>query len=96
MLEKLSVDSSAQVLQLEWTDGSVNNLSAKILRAQARDAASVRQRYDNKEIYIQPDLAITAMEQVGTTGVNIHFSDGHARAIFPFPYLRELSEQFDK
>jgi DUF971 family protein len=35
------------------------------------------------------------LEPVGGFGVNIHFSDGHDRGIYPFVYLKELSERFD-
>lgn len=35
------------------------------------------------------------MLPVGGYGVNLWFSDGHDKAIFPFIYLRELSEARD-
>lgn len=62
----------------------------------AKDAASVRELYDNNMIRVDPTITITAMEMVGSTGINIQFSDGHDRAIYPIPYLKELCAAHDK
>jgi DUF971 family protein len=80
---------------MRWLDGPSSELSAQILRQEARDAASVRARYDHGHFAVAEDLQITALEPVGGFGVNIHFSDGHDRGIYPFVYLKELSERFD-
>jgi len=95
MLDTLKVLDDCTQLGLVWEDGSQTKVSAHALRANAKDAASIRQVYDYKQIKVQADIRITAMEMVGLTGVNIHFSDGHDRAIYPIPYLKELSDRFD-
>lgn len=46
------------------------------------------------EVPVAPDIAITALSQVGNVGINVHFSGVHDRAIYPFAYLEELSERF--
>jgi prepilin-type processing-associated H-X9-DG protein len=38
-------------------------------------------------------LIIEAVNAIGTYGVNIAFSDGHARGIYPWPYLAALAER---
>ncbi len=95
MLESLQVSDDLTRLEMTWTDGSANVLPAQVLRQEARDAASVRARFDHGSFAVAQDLQIMALNQVGPAGVNIHFSDGHDRAIYPFVYLRELSERFD-
>lgn len=96
MIESLTASEDAQRLMVNWESGEVTELSAADLRREARDAWSIRERLDNGEVTVLPGLRITGLYQVGANGVNVHFSDGHDRAIYPFPYLRELSDRFDK
>lgn len=95
MLDSLQVSDDLTSLKLSWLDGQASELTAQILRQEARDAASVRARHDHGSFAAAADLQITALEAVGTFGVNIHFSDGHDRGIYPFVYLKELSDRFD-
>lgn len=95
MIEDMTASLDARHLMVHWTDGDTSILSAELLRKEARDAWSQRQRMDHGDIAVAPGLQITGLFPVGSFGVNVHFSDGHDRAIYPFPYLRELSEQRD-
>lgn len=95
MLDSLQVSDDLVRLKIRWLDGGSSELTAQTLRQEARDAASVRARHGNGPFAAAADLQITALEQVGAFGVNIHFSDGHDRGIYPFVYLKELSERFD-
>lgn len=95
MIDSLTASDDAQHLIVAWQDGGTSTLSAAELRRQARDAWSIRQRMDHGEIAVAPGLRITAMHAVGAYGVNVQFSDGHDRAIYPFQYLRELSGRTD-
>ena len=95
MIDILTASDDAQYLTVAWEDGGTSTLSAAELRRQARDAWSIRQRMDHGEIAVAPGLRITALHAVGAYGVNVHFSDGHDRAIYPFQFLRELSERTD-
>jgi len=95
MLDSFTVTDDCTALDLRWDDGSEAKLSAATLRKNARDAASIRQLYDNDEIFVEPGLKIEGTAMVGRMGVNIAFSDGHDRAIYPFPYLRDLCGRDD-
>ena len=95
MIDRLTASDDARQLRVTWTSGAVSELSAETLRREARDAKSVRERYDTGTVAVAPGIWITDLVQVGAHGVNVQFSDGHDRAIYPFPYLRELSERFD-
>ena len=94
MIDTLSATPDARNLTVLWDSGETSELPADVLRREARDAYSRREIIDHGEIRIAPDLTITGLFQVGREGVNVHFSDGHERAIYPFPYLRELSDRF--
>lgn len=96
MIDQLIASDDATKLSIHWVDGDVSELTAATLRREARDAWSTRERIDFGEVSVAPGLTITGLAQVGPEGVNIHFSDGHDRAIFPFVYLRELCTTFDK
>lgn len=96
MLDTLKVMDDCTQLDLLWENGTQNRLSAAALRGNARDAASIRELHDNNKIKVDPAIKITAMEMVGSTGINIKFSDGHDRAIYPIPYLKDLCDAHDK
>ncbi|MCA0869441.1 DUF971 domain-containing protein [Seohaeicola saemankumensis] len=96
MIHSLCATEDARRLTVNWDSGDQSQLSAETLRREARDAWTTRQRIDFGEVSVSPGLTITGIYQIGRGGVNVHFSDGHDRAIYPFEYLRELSDRFDK
>ncbi len=95
MITELAATETCEELRVTWESGGVTNLPAALLRQEAKDAWSIRERLDHGEVQVLPGLRITGIYQVGAAGVNLHFSDGHEKAIYPFTYLRELSDQFD-
>lgn len=95
MIDNLTTSEDAQMLHIAWTSGGESSLPASILRRKARDAWTRREEIDFGTVRVDPGIRITALQQVGMGGVNVHFSDGHDKAIYPFEYLRELSDGFD-
>lgn len=79
-------------LDVIWEDGSASRLPAATLRAHSRSAETVRAGIDGLPPALPDGLAITAVEPVGAYAVNLAFSDGHDRGIFPWPYLRALAD----
>ena len=90
--ERIEVSEDCAALRIQWPGGRAEEIPASVLRAQARDAASVRARIDHGGVTVAEGLTITGVEAVGAMGVNLHFSDGHDRAIYPWPYLREIAD----
>ena len=76
-------------------NGQEAPLSAGFLRANAMDAVSRRQRIDQGSVTVCPDISIISVRPVGHTGLNIAFSDGHDRSIYPYPYLQSLAQSVD-
>ena len=95
MIDSLAATPDAQSLKIFWTEGRETVLSAHLLRREAKDAWTIREKIDFGEVAVADGISITALHQVGAAGVNVHFSDGHDKAIYPFVYLRELSDRFD-
>ena len=95
MIESIAVVADASKLLIKKSGGFNATLSAIALRKAARDAISLRERIDHGEIKVAANITITGLEHVGSTGINIKFSDGHDRAIYPMSYLDELLQSID-
>ena len=90
MIDSFATSDDCQHLTVTWKSGEETAFPAAYLRQEAKDAWSIRERIDHGEVAVQPGILITGLARVGN-GINVHFSDGHDKAIYPFPYLRELS-----
>ncbi len=87
---QVAISSSLGFLELRTADGHEVQLSAGELRAACKCAHCVRARIDNRFPVRFDAIAITAIVPVGDYAINIAFSDGHARGIYPWSYLMEL------
>lgn len=89
---EIRVSADRASLEVDWEDGRTHRLSARWLRANCRSARTQRQRLEGQATPPPEDLAIADVQPVGVYAVNIVFSDGHDRGIYPWTYLRELAE----
>ncbi|MEE2932087.1 MAG: gamma-butyrobetaine hydroxylase-like domain-containing protein [Pseudomonadota bacterium] len=85
---KLSRDKSKIIIS--WPDGDKVELSALLLRQRCNSASSKRSRIDGAEELKTEHLTIAEIRSVGLYAINLVFSDGHDRGIYPWSYLREL------
>lgn len=74
-------------------DGRRRALDAALLWAECPSAKGRVRREQGRHKAPPGDLAITAVRGVGSYGVNVAFSDGHDRGIYPWSYLGQLSEK---
>jgi DUF971 family protein len=65
---------------------------AETLRLSCKCAHCTRARIDGRFPEAFPGIAITGIGDLGY-GLNISFSDGHNRGIYPKPYLLSLAGQ---
>jgi DUF971 family protein len=79
-------------LEIEWDDGAMQRLRAPILRANCRSSSAIRQSLAGRAAAEPSDLRITRIEPVGSYAVNLAFSDGEERGIYPWSLLRSLGE----
>jgi DUF971 family protein len=79
-------------LHLVWRNGEKAEVSAARLRASCRCAWCTRARIEGAFSASLDDVAIDQLAPVGEYAINIVFSDGHARGIFPWTHLREIAQ----
>jgi DUF971 family protein len=68
-------------------------LAATRLRAACRCAQCVRARLDDILPRSFDGIVIEQVSPIGSYGINIGFSDGHARGIYPWAYLSQLLKE---
>jgi DUF971 family protein len=84
---RCSIDAGR--LRIEWADRSIE-LDGGLLRARCRCAECRSLHLQEIRITAAPDTTIRAALPMGY-GVQLRFSDGHDRGIFPWAYLAELA-----
>lgn len=80
------------VLRVRWSDGLQADLTHALLRCRCRCAACTQALRSGTPVEADAELRIAAIAPIGERGLNFVFSDGHGRGIYPWAYLRELSE----
>jgi DUF971 family protein len=73
--------------------GTPQSLAARRLRAACRCAQCVRARVDGVFPPSFDGVAIERVSPIGSYGINIGFSDGHTRGIYPWAYLSQLLKE---
>jgi prepilin-type processing-associated H-X9-DG protein len=79
-------------LRATWPDAEETEIGAGRLRAACRCAWCTRARIDGKFPEAFDGIAIDRLEPVGEYAINVAFSDGHARGIYPWTYLRTIAQ----
>ncbi len=85
---ELSIDLSELVVR--WSRNHEVSFSAERLRSACKCAHCTRARIDDRFPERFPGIAIVGVTDLGY-GVNIAFSDGHWRGIYPRSYLMDLA-----
>jgi DUF971 family protein len=84
-------NQSAQgLLAVHWPDGRVAAFTHAQLRAACPCSECRARRRAGESIAPDEQVRITGIEPVGAYALNLAFSDGHRRGIFPFQMLTEL------
>lgn len=81
-----------RTLALLLDDGRRRSIDAALLWVECPSAAGRVRRLRGRPT-AAPDLSIVALAEIGRYGVNIAFSDGHDRGIYPWSYLAALAER---
>lgn len=88
---EIRLRKASHLMEFEWADGRVTQVSAQALRDACRCAECQSQRRGDGDAGITAEVEICNVEPCGAGAVRLHFSDGHARGIYPFAYMRELA-----
>lgn len=94
---QIRLTQQATLLEIDWEDGTTTRFSAAALRVACSctlcRSTAAKAGHADQPAKPSPDLRITLIEPMGPNSINLQFSDGHTRGIFPFPYLRSLSAE---
>ena len=88
--ESIIVSKGGAKLVISDREGVTQAIDADRLRLACRCAHCTRARIDGKFPERFDGVTITAVDSMGHYGVNVTFSDGHARGIYPWSYLADL------
>lgn len=91
----IDISADARVLTVSLASGHTLSLNAERLRTACRCAHCRRAQYDETFPESFDGVTIARCEPLGHYGINIVFSDGHARGIFPWAYLASLDDGTD-
>ncbi|MDR3391143.1 MAG: DUF971 domain-containing protein [Sulfuriferula sp.] len=84
---------ASATLEISWNDGYVSRYGNAALRRACR-CTTCRQLSDkHAPIPCPDDISIVSIDAVGAYAIQIGFSDGHDRGIFPWEYLRKLENE---
>ncbi len=89
---QITLSRDRRRLRLVWRDGKEDALSTHALREACRSSDALRARIDGQQADHSPELTIERVELVGGYALNLAFSDGEDRGIYPWRFLRELAD----
>ena len=79
------------ILAVRWAGGSEHAFTHAELRAACPCSGCRALRLAGGIVDAPESIRLTAIEAAGTNALNLGFSDGHARGIYPFSLLAELA-----
>jgi len=86
--------AASGVLELVWQDRTRARLPHALLRFACRCAACEQQsRTTGRRSDVPPDIRLDDIRPVGDKGLNLVFTDGHGRGIYPWAYLRQIARE---
>lgn len=77
-------------LEILWQDGACDRYSFSGLRRHCQCAECRSATIRGASIEPSESIVITDVVPIGNYAIQIFFSDGHSRGIYPFSYLRDL------
>jgi DUF971 family protein len=89
--ERIELREGGRQLLVRWPDGLETALSAGTLRNACRCAACTHSRRNSSAARVDTEIALDHVAEFGVAGLQLVFSDGHRRGIFPWTYLRQLA-----
>jgi DUF971 family protein len=94
---QITLHRASRVLEVSYSDGRVFRLPCEYLRVYS-PSAEVRGHGPGQEVLQagKRDVAIEAIEPVGTYAVRLVFSDGHDTGLYSWDYLYELGRDQDR
>ncbi len=89
----VTIEADGRWLAIEHPDRPGVRLPAELLWRECPSAQGRRRRMDEPSRPAPVGVSIMSVQPIGNYGVNIGFSDGHARGIFPWTFLIALADR---
>jgi len=86
---EIRIDAVARTLTLHWPDNGTQQLTHLQLRRACPCAGCRRIRLAGRDVEAPQEIALTDIQAMGY-GVQLFFSDGHDRGIYPWLYLEQM------
>lgn len=90
-IRDIQADNAQRKLRLVMEDGEIRKIDMRTLRQACRCAECSAARRRGEALPLEDDITLTNMKAIGEHGLQIFFSDGHQRGIYPLSYLSELA-----
>ncbi|WP_409766683.1 DUF971 domain-containing protein [Ferrovibrio sp.] len=90
--DEVILRNNDSTLELPFASSVSIEANAGALRAACRCAWCTKARVEGAFPGGFSGLSITQIKPIGTYALNLHFSDGHDRGVFPWSYLRQLAK----
>jgi DUF971 family protein len=90
--ERIGLSGEGSSLVVTFAGGRTAAIAAARLRLACRCAHCTRARIDGVFPQNFDAVTIRIVSAVGEYGINVGFSDGHSRGIYPWSYLATLIE----
>ena len=91
--QQIILSPDRRTLSIAWDGTRTDELSAAVLRSNCRSSLARRARLDGTDLAVCDDITIADVRPIGLYAVNITFSDGHDRGIYPWAYLRSIADR---
>jgi DUF971 family protein len=87
----IDIADDGRSIAIEWTSGGRDVLDARQLWRDCPSAQGKVRRRNTPQLEADSGLRVVAVTAVGNYAINIAFSDGHDRGIYPWALLQEFA-----
>ena len=88
---EIHVTSDQRSLVVHWDSKSCQTFSAKMLRANSRSAQTISSAIQCRQTNVDENITIKQVNAIGHYAINIEFSDGYTKGIYPWSLFLELT-----
>lgn len=82
-----------RALRVAWAAGGEISIAAELLWAECPSAQGRRHRMDGRHLQAPAGLRVVRITPIGNYALNLAFSDGHDRGVYPWALLAELARR---
>ena len=89
-VELITLRRQGRGVRIELRGGETLEIDARVLRARCRCSGCLHVSRSGDQLAPDTEISILELRQIGSTGLQAVFSDGHERGIYPWSYLNAI------